>query len=97
MGVMIKKRLEVRNSQGFHARPASIFVKIANKYASDVTVKKGRKKVNGKSIMGLMMLAANQGARITLEIEGSDQDQAMEELEGFLSRTDETSPAEGPV
>ncbi len=94
---MIKKKLQVKSNQGLHARPASVFVKIANRYTSDVTVKKGRKKVNGKSIMGLMMLAANQGTRLTLEIEGPDQEQAMDALEAFLSQSEEAGGLDGPV
>jgi len=91
------KKIKIKNPQGLHARPASIFVKIANKYESEVTVKKGRQKVNGKSIMGLMMLAANQGTTITIEINGSDAQAAMDELEKFLSRTEEADSTEGLV
>lgn len=94
---MIKKTIKIKNNQGLHARPASNFVKIANKYQSDVSVKKGRKKVNGKSIMGLMMLAANQGAKITVEIEGVDQNEAMEELELFLSQNEDSGTSGGPI
>ena len=91
----LKKKLIIKNPQGLHARPASIFVKIANKYEAEVTVKKGRQRVNGKSIMGLMMLAANEGTTITIEIDGKDAQAVMDELESFLSRTDEPREAEG--
>lgn len=90
-----KRKIKIKNPQGLHARPASIFVKIANKYESEVTVRKGRQQVNGKSIMGLMMLAANQGTTITIEVDGKDGENAMEELVGFLSRTDEPKETEG--
>ncbi len=93
----IKKKIKIRNPQGLHARPASIFVKIANKYASEVAVKKGREKVNGKSIMGLMMLAANEGTIITIEVEGPDARAATAELESFLNRTEEPDGTEGLV
>lgn len=91
----LKKKLIIKNPQGLHARPASIFVKIANKYEAEVTVKKGRQQVNGKSIMGLMMLAANEGTTITIEIDGKDARRAMDELEEFLGRKEEPSSNEG--
>ena len=93
--MLLKKKIRIQNPQGLHARPASIFVKIANKYESGVTVRKGKEQVNGKSIMGLMMLAANQGTLITIEIDGKDAQAVMDELESFLSRTDEPREAEG--
>ena len=95
MKMVIRKRLKVMNAQGLHARPASIFVKIANKYESNVAVTKGDDTVSGKSIMGLMMLAAEQGSEVELEISGTDADMAMRELEAFLSRTDEPKETEG--
>ena len=82
--MFIKKKIKIRNSQGLHARPASAFVKIANKFESDVVVKKGPESVNGKSIMGLMTLAANQGSMLEIEISGPDAEEAMNELEQFL-------------
>ena len=82
--MFIKKKIKIKNSQGLHARPASIFVRIANKFESDVTVKKGSESVNGKSIMGLLVLAANQGSVIEIEVSGPDAEQAINELEYFL-------------
>lgn len=93
----LKKKVKIRNPQGLHARPASIFVKIANKYESEVAVRKGKQSVNGKSIMGLMMLAANQGTTITIEVDGHDAKGAMDELEKFLSREEEPAAGEGLV
>ena len=88
--MIIKRRIKIQNPQGLHARPASVFVKIANKYEAEVTVKKGGESVNGKSIMGLMTLAANQGSTLELETSGPDADKAMDELEKFLANdTDE--------
>lgn len=81
---MIKKRLTIKNPQGLHARPASIFVRITNKFESDVTVKKGIEKVNGKSIMGLLALAASEGSVVEIEVNGPDAEQALKELESFL-------------
>lgn len=82
--MLVKKKIQIKNSQGLHARPASLFVKIANKYESEVVVKKGSETVNGKSIMGLMTLAANQGSFIEIEVSGDDAEKAMHELENFL-------------
>lgn len=92
--MLIKKKIKIKNPQGLHARPASTFVRIANKYESDITVKKGSEKVNGKSIMGLLMLAANEGSLIEVEISGSDAEQALQELENFLvyDKEDENHP-----
>ena len=84
MAVFLRKKIKIMNPQGLHARPASTFVKIAGKYESDVTVKKGRETVDGKSIMGLMMLAASQGTLVELQVSGPDAEAAMMELEHFL-------------
>lgn len=93
----IKKKIQIRNPQGLHARPASVFVRIANKFESDVTVKKDGETVNGKSIMGLLTLAANQGSWLEIEISGSDAEIAMKELEGFLvnDKEEDAPPAGG--
>ncbi len=74
---------------GLHARPASIFVRIANKFESEVVVKKDDEAVNGKSIMGLLTLAANQGSVIEIEVSGPDAEEAMKELEEFLISDEE--------
>ncbi len=92
--MLIKKKLVIRNSQGLHARPASVFVRIANKFESDVVVKKSDESVNGKSIMGLLMLAASQGSEIELEVSGPDADKAMKELEEFILSDKEEDPKE---
>jgi len=82
---LIKKKLTVNNKQGLHARPAALFVQAANKFDSKVTVRRGKEEVNGKSIMGILILGAETGTRITLEIEGSDAELAIAELEEVLS------------
>ncbi len=82
--MLIKKKIKIKNPQGLHARPASTFVRIANKYESDIAVKKGSEKVNGKSIMGLLMLAASEGSIVEIEVSGSDAQEAVQELESFL-------------
>ena len=80
----VEKIVIIKNKQGLHARPAALFVQIANKYSSDVTIAKGRQKVNGKSIMGIMTLAAGAGSKITIVADGEDADKAIVELEKLL-------------
>lgn len=82
--MLIEKSITIKNRQGLHARPAALFVQIANKFDSDINVSKGKLKVNGKSIMGIMMLEAGKGAKIILTINGADAEQAMKELESLL-------------
>ena len=72
------------NKLGIHARPAAMFVKIANRYTCNIFVEKDGERVNGKSIMGLMMLAAGPGSKLTVFAEGNDASQAVAELEGLI-------------
>ncbi len=81
---MVEKIVVIKNKQGLHARPAALFVQIANKFDSDVMVSKGKIKVNGKSIMGIMMLEAGRGAKVTITTKGEDAQQAITELETLL-------------
>ena len=80
------KDLLVPNKLGIHARPAAMFVKTANRFACDIFVEKDGEKVNGKSIMGLMMLAAGPGSKLTIHAEGNDASQALAELETLIKR-----------
>ena len=80
------KELTVSNKLGIHARPAAMFVKTANRFACDICVEKDGEKVNGKSIMGLMMLAAGPGSKLTVHADGPDASQAISELENLLKR-----------
>jgi phosphocarrier protein len=82
----IEKEVTIMNAQGLHARPAAIFVQIASKFNCAITVRKDAERVNGKSIMGVLMLAAERNSKITIEAEGEDAEQAIAELDGFLSR-----------
>ncbi|MCU0665593.1 MAG: HPr family phosphocarrier protein [Candidatus Omnitrophica bacterium] len=82
---LVSKKLMVNNKQGLHARPAALFVQVANKYDSRVTVKKDSEEVNGKSIMGILMLAAEKGTEIIVEADGEDAAIAIEELEKVLN------------
>ncbi len=81
----VEKNVLIKNKLGLHARPAALFVQIANKFDCDITVVKGKEKVNGKSIMGIMMLAAGKGTRISIIANGEDAHEAVEELETLLS------------
>lgn len=70
---MIKTKIKIINKLGLHARASAKFVATAAKYQSTIEVTKGTQTINGKSIMGVMMLAANQGSELLLEIEGPDE------------------------
>jgi phosphocarrier protein HPr len=82
----IIRDLVVSNKLGIHARPAAMFVKVASKFECDVFVEKDGERVNGKSIMGLMMLAAGPGSKLKLVASGSDAQQAVSEIEALLKR-----------
>jgi len=80
------KELTVLNKSGIHARPAAMFVKTANRFGSEIFVEKDGEKINGKSIMGLMMLAAGPGSKVTLHVKGADAAAAIAELEALVKR-----------
>lgn len=82
---LIKKKIIVKNKQGLHARPAALFVQIANKFESCITVKRNSEEVNGKSIMGILMLGAEKDSQIIIEADGEDAQSAIWELEKLLS------------
>ncbi len=80
------RELTVLNKLGIHARPAAMFVKTANKFACDIFVEKDGERVNGKSIMGLMMLAAGPGSKLTIIVEGSDGGTALDAIAALIER-----------
>ena len=82
----LTKELTILNKSGIHARPAAMFVKIATRYGSDIFVEKDGEKINGKSIMGLMMLALGPGSKMTLHARGADAQQAIAEIEALVKR-----------
>jgi|SRR4051812_30511813 len=82
----VKKELVVANKLGIHARPAAMFVKTANQFDCEVFVEKDGETVNGKSIMGLMMLAAGPGSKIRIQADGEDAAKAVTEIEALLKR-----------
>ncbi len=81
---MIEKKVKIVNKAGMHTRPASAIVKIASKYKSDFYIVKNNFRINGKSIIGVMTLAAEQGSELTLELEGEDEVKASAELVKFF-------------
>ena len=83
--MLARREVIVKNRTGLHARPAALFVQMANKYESEITIIKDDQKVNGKSIMGILMLAAEKGAKIIIEADGSDAEEAAIELSGILA------------
>lgn len=83
---MSKQPVVVKLKTGLHARPAALFVQEANKFSSEVFVEKDEKKVNAKSIMGIMSLAISSGTEIYISAEGSDAEQAIQSLVAFVSR-----------
>ena len=82
----VVKDLVIQNKLGVHARPAAMFVKIASRFESEIFVEKDGETVNGKSIMGLMMLAAGPGSKINVRASGPDAPQAVNEIESLLKR-----------
>jgi phosphocarrier protein HPr len=80
----IEKEVTIVNRLGLHARPAAMFVRIASRHRAEIWVSKEGEEVNGKSIMGLMMLAAGQGSKLRIRCDGPDADKAIEELEELI-------------
>ena len=80
------KELVVQNKMGIHARPAAMIVRITNKFKADVFVEKDEEQVNGKSIMGLMMLAAGKGSKVKFFASGDDAAAMLDELEQLFAR-----------
>ena len=81
-----RREFVVINKLGIHARPAALFVKTANRFTCNVLVSKDGEEVNGKSIMGLMMLAAGPGSKLAVECEGEDCAEALAELDALIKR-----------
>lgn len=83
---MTKRPVVVKLKTGLHARPAALFVQEANKFSSEIFVEKGEKKVNAKSIMGIMSLAISSGTEVNISAEGSDAEQAVIALADLVSK-----------
>lgn len=82
---MLRREVEIINKLGMHARAAARFVTLAQTFASEIIVAKDGRQVNGKSIMGIMMLAAAMGTRIELVIDGEDETSAMQHLTELIN------------
>ena len=82
----VVRELVVQNKLGIHARPAAMIVRITNRFKSEVFVEKDEEQVNGKSIMGLMMLAAGKGSKVKFVVTGDDAEQMLTELEQLFAR-----------
>ena len=81
----ISKNVEIINKLGMHARAAAQFVQLASSFASHIEIEKDKRRVNGKSIMGVMMLAASKGSEITLYTNGEDEEESMNKLEELIN------------
>ncbi len=81
----LEKEIIIQNPQGLHARPAALFVQIASKYNSNVTIHKDGEEVNGKSIMGILTLGAQQNSIVLIKAEGEDAEKVLLELEKLLT------------
>ena len=84
-GDKFEKEVTIVNRLGMHARPAAMFVRIASRFRCEVWVEKEGEQINGKSIMGLMMLAAGQGSKLMIRCQGPDADRALAELEQLIA------------
>ncbi|MBX9928151.1 MAG: HPr family phosphocarrier protein [Gemmatimonadaceae bacterium] len=82
---MVERSVQVTNAQGIHARPSAEIVKLAAKFTSDITLVRDDLEVNGKSIMGVMMLAAECGSTLIIRAEGADADAALDALATLIA------------
>ena len=82
---MIEETIKIQNKYGLHARPAAHLVKVAGQFNSDIKITKDGLEVNGKSIMGVMMLAAEPGSEITFRIEGEDEAEALKSIKELIA------------
>lgn len=83
---MLKREVTIINKLGLHARAAAKFVMLAARFASEIRVLRGQQAVNGKSIMGVMMLAAGKGAQLEIQAVGEDAEQALDSLEALVKQ-----------
>ncbi len=81
----VSKKIEIINKLGMHARAAAQFVKLASNFSSHIEIEKNHQRVNGKSIMGVMMLAASKGSQITIHAEGEDENDSIIKLEELIN------------
>ncbi len=82
---MISREFRISNRLGLHARPSAQLTQVAGKFTSEVYIAKNERRVNAKSIMGVMMLAAGPGSTVTVDAEGPDEEQAMEAIGALIA------------
>jgi len=85
----VEENININKTHGLHARPAAIFVQLANKFNSSVKVEKDGEVVDGKSIIAILSLGANRNTKIRLIVEGDDAREAMSDLRSFLEHDDD--------
>ena len=83
---MPSKEITITNKLGIHARPAAQFVKTANRFEAEITVEKDGEEIDGKSIMGLMMLAAGHGSTLIISTEGTQEQEALDALDALVQK-----------
>lgn len=81
----VEKEITILNRLGVHARPSAMFVRVASRFRCEIWVSKEGEEINGKSIMGLMMLAAGQGSKLRVRAEGPDAAEAVREIEALVA------------
>lgn len=81
---MLEQKVEITNKKGLHARAAAKLINLTHNFDSEVLVIRGDDEVNGKSILGLLMLAAQKGSTLTIKVDGSDEDEAMEQITNLI-------------
>ena len=85
-GQLIQRTVEIVNRAGMHARPAAELVKLAGRFSSDIRLEKDGLEVNGKSIMGVLMLAAEMGSQLRISAQGTDAEDAVTALSALVGR-----------
>jgi catabolite repression HPr-like protein len=83
---MIRKPVTIRISNGLEVRPIAMLVQVASQFESEIYIENGNKRVNAKSIMGMMTLGLDAGEEVIVSVNGSDEETAMEKIEGYLSK-----------
>jgi phosphocarrier protein HPr len=81
---MINREIEIKNKLGLHARAAAKLVHIASRFKSDIKIRKGDEEVDGKSILGILLLAAGRGSVITMKADGTDERDALDAIENLI-------------
>jgi len=81
----LHRKIKILNKLGMHARAAAKFVKLASNFESSIEIEREKQRVNGKSIMGVMMLAANKGSYVTLYADGNDAEESLDQLEQLIN------------